>query len=158
MPKAGDKTTRELSVKLSDEQIQEKGVKLARLIRKRGEVEKDKKDAVRRFNEEISEITGVVNQIAESISTGFSEERVECTWVLNEETKKLELWREDTQEAIQWKDAKPADFQTPLALDDKPATTDDLEGLEPEEGGDDGELGTEAEETEGQGSATGSGA
>lgn len=87
---------RDLVVPMPEPELREVADELAELIGERERIEADKKDEVRRFNEQLEGLVAKINVAAQQLREGGSTEKIECRLELNVDTNTAKLIRTDT--------------------------------------------------------------
>lgn len=115
----GDNYEKSLPCTLTEDELRQNGLTLARLIAKHEEVESEKKLANNGFKERIDEINSSLRKISRIVADGREWRLVEVYEALNREELKVETIRTDTGEIVSRRDPTPDERQQTLFKDEQ---------------------------------------
>ena len=93
--------TRYLPVKLTEDEITERGRTIAERLKKKSGLEAEKAGITRSFGEQIKDINGEIKALSDSISKGEELRPVKCSERLDTANKTYRLRRNDTGEIVE---------------------------------------------------------
>lgn len=92
---------RVLPVRLREEEIDERGRRLAGLVEEHRNIEQAKKDADANFNSDLKRTDSQISVLSRQVHTGTEDREVECIWEPNYGRGFAELRRADTMAVIE---------------------------------------------------------
>lgn len=96
----GSTENRQLSCKLSADEVAHRADELAREIAKHSALEREKKDQAKAIGTAIGAVETVIFHLAEQVRTHSEERVVNCVWQRDEDGRRLDLVRQDTGEIV----------------------------------------------------------
>lgn len=107
---------KELPCRLSDEEKRLRGRELASEVKKKLDLEDEKKEAMAEFKERKEEIDGRIVKLTEVVNSGSEPRQVECEERPDYASKLVEVWRLDYHEVAFTRPMEPHELQAELKL------------------------------------------
>lgn len=111
----------QLYVHLTQDEFNVRSDELAKITQDINLLDEERKVAVKRYRERISEMTVERDLLANVVSEHREKRSVECHWEENWGRKTMELYRQDTGEMVNSRDMTAEERQGVLKLVDYPA-------------------------------------
>lgn len=105
---------RQLSCKLTTEEIAHRADELAREVAKHAALEQGKKDQAKAVGMEIAEVESGIFRLAEQVRTKSEERVVVCAWQRDEDGRRLDCVRQDTGEIVASRSLTQSELQGKL--------------------------------------------
>jgi hypothetical protein len=125
--------TRTLPVRLTEDEITQRGRAIAKFVKDQTEIEEAKKTAMSGFKEKLDVCAESIGKLSRSITTGEEDREVECHWNKDFGRRVADLIRNDTGEVVETRPLSADEMQEKLFPNrmDKP-TGKKLDGLDGE--------------------------
>lgn len=122
--------SRNLLVKLTDEEILEYSGQLAKNTLDLGATEDRKKEAVATFTATMKKYEAAINELSHKVSMRKEYREIKCEWHFNWEEGKKTLYRTDTGEQIE---SQPiSDYDRQMRLEETGIAPEDADAVEPD--------------------------
>lgn len=105
---------RSLPVKLTQEEVKERGAQHADALIAYEKVEEEKKAAAADYASQLKTLRSNMKRFAEAVKTHEESRAVKCLWQPNFPKKKMELVRQDTGEVVERRDMAESERQESL--------------------------------------------
>jgi hypothetical protein len=106
--------TRKLPVKLTEDEITQRGRGMAKFESDRSALEESKKATADEFKAKINLCSESMGRLSRSINTGHEDRDVECEWIKNFARKVADLVRNDTGEVVETRPLDADELQEKL--------------------------------------------
>jgi hypothetical protein len=110
------RVTKELPCALSEEEKRLRGRELAAEVRKKLDLEDEKKDVMADFKERKDEIDTKIVKLTNTVTSGQEPRQIECEERPNYDERIVEIWRLDIEERAESRPMEPHELQAELKL------------------------------------------